>query len=85
MIKIKDLLEKVNNLMIAGELRKTLAHEVLAKNFNFEIKKEEIEIKNGALFLNIKPIYKNEVFLRKDKVLADLRETIGKNAPKEIR
>lgn len=84
MIEIKDLLLKFNNLLISENLKVNTIREVLFEVINLNIKPEDIKIKNNTVYLNIKPIYKNEIFLKKDKINLKLKESLGKKAPGNI-
>jgi hypothetical protein len=84
MIEIKDLLSKFHNALLGEEIKKETIRNILSEAINFEIKKEDIKIKNGVIYLNIKPIYKNEIYLRKDQILSELEKTLGKKSPEKI-
>ncbi len=84
MIQLKELLIKINNILISEEVKKNLVVDSVFRNTGLKIKKEEIEIKNGIIYLNIKPIYKNEIFFKKEKILSYLKEGIGKRSPVDI-
>ena len=45
---------------------------------------KDIKIKNSTVYLNIKPIYKNEILLKKDKIFLKLKESLGKKSPSNI-
>jgi len=85
MIEIKDLLLKFNNLLVSENLKINTIKEVLFGVVGLEIKSEYIKIKNNDVYLNIKPIYKNEIFFKKDKILLKLEEILGKKAPKDFK
>ena len=84
MIEIKDLLEKFGNILLKEELKKSLVRETISKAINFQISPEDIKIKKGIIYLNIKPIYKNEIFLKKDQITQALEKSLGKKSPKKI-
>lgn len=84
MIEIKDLLLKFNNLLFFEEVKKNSIKEVLNLIIGIQIKNEDIKIKNNIIYLNIKPIYKNEILLNKDKIFLKLKEKLGKKTPQEI-
>ena len=84
MIEIKDLLLKFNNLLISENLKINTIKEVLFEVINLEIKSEDIKIKNNIVYLNIKPIYKNEIFLKKDLINLKIKKILGKKAPEKI-
>jgi hypothetical protein len=85
MIEIKDLLVRFNSLLFSEEIKKSAIRDVLQKTVGVEIKSEDIKIKNGTIYLNIKPIYKNEILVKQEKILLALKESLGKKTPKDIR
>lgn len=85
MIEIKDLLLKFGNLLLSEEAKKEAIKNVISGIVGVKIKNEDIKIKNGTVYLSIKPIYKNEIFLKQEKILALLQENLGKKSPKNIR
>jgi len=85
MIEIKDLLLNLRNLLLTEDSKKPLIIDIILKATGLELKKENLEIKGGVLYLNIKPIYKNEIFIKKDEILSQLKQKLDKKAPLEIR
>jgi len=84
MIEIKDLLLKFGNILLKEEVKKDLIREIISKAINFEIKKEDIKIKNNVIYLNIKPIYKNEIFLKKDEIFNELKILLAQKTPEKF-
>ncbi|MFA4975580.1 MAG: hypothetical protein WC839_02345 [Candidatus Paceibacterota bacterium] len=84
MIEIKDLLLRFNNLLISENFKINTIQKVLFDVLNLQIKNEDIKIKNNIVYLNIKPIYKNEILLKKEKILFELKENLGKKAPENL-
>ncbi len=85
MIEIKDLLARFSNILLGEEVKKESIRKIISEAIRVEIKKEDIEIKNNIIYLNIKPIYKNEILLKKDKIHTKLEEFFGVKAPENIR
>ncbi|MDR3519769.1 MAG: hypothetical protein P4L63_02700 [Candidatus Pacebacteria bacterium] len=85
MIEIKDLLGKFSKLLVSGEVKKGAIRDVLQKTIGIDIKSEDIKIKNNTIYLNIRPIYKNEIFLKQEKIFLALKESLGEKIPKDIR
>jgi len=85
MIEIKSLLLRWNNFFLSETIKKELIQKTIKENTNLDVKDEEIEIKNNTIVLNIKPIYKNEIFLKKEKILLDISNALGKKSPTDIR
>jgi hypothetical protein len=85
MIEIKDLLAKFNNILLGEEGKKEAIRKIISEVINAEIRSEDIKIKNGTICLNIKPIYKNEILIKQDKIFLKLKESLGKKIPENIR
>ncbi len=85
MIEIKDLLLNFSKLLLSEEVRKESVRETILKITKVPIKKEEIKIKNGTLYLNIKPIYKNEIFIKREQIISELEAVLGKKTPQNFR
>lgn len=86
MIEVKNLLEKFNHILLSEESKKESVRRAVSEALQTEIKSEDVKIKNNVVYLNIKPIYKNEVFLKQEQILKRLGELfLGKNPPLELR
>jgi len=85
MIEIKDLLLKFNNLLISETLKIDAIRKVLLDIIKIEVEPKDIKIKNNIIYLSIKPIYKNEIFLKKDKIFLELKNILGKKTPQDIK
>ena len=84
MIEIKDLLLRFGNILLKEESKKELIRETISKAINYNIKSEDIKIKKGVIYLNIKPIYKNEIYLKKDEIFQELKELLSQKAPEKF-
>jgi hypothetical protein len=84
MIEIKDLLSNFENLLVSESFKKREVKRIILEEAKIDIKTEDIQLKNGTIFLNIKPIYKNEIFFKKDKILSKLRESLDKESPGDV-
>ena len=86
MIEIKDLLSRFNNILLDEEGKKESVRKVISEVIGVEINSEDVKIKSGTVFLNLKPIYKNEIFMKQEKIFEKLKEILGKkpyiNRPK---
>ncbi|HEY4493846.1 MAG TPA: hypothetical protein VJB95_00200 [Candidatus Paceibacterota bacterium] len=85
MIEIKDLLAKFRNILGSGEEKKRILKKILLEVVGLDVDTADMEIKNNTVYLNIKPIYKNEVLLKQDKIFSKLEEIWGSRAPHSIR
>lgn len=85
MIEIKDLLSNIKDLLLSEEIKKGVIIEAIFDVVKIKIEAKDIKIKNGTIYLQIKPIYKNEVFLNKEKILVSLENSLGKRKFVDIR
>lgn len=84
MIEIKDLLSRWSAVLLSEKGKKETLARVLGEAIGVSLNSDDIKIQNGTVYLNIKPIYKNEIFLKKEKILSQMEEAFGKNSPKNI-
>jgi len=84
MIEIKDLLGRFKNILFSEEIKINSIIEILHQIIGVQIKPEDIKIKNNTIYLNIKPIYKSEIFIKKEQIFLKLKESLGKNIPQNI-
>jgi hypothetical protein len=85
MIEIKDLLAKWSGILLSEEAKKETTRKIIEQTINISIKSEDVKLKGGTIFLNIKPIYKSEILLKQNKILEKLEVAFGGKAPKELR
>ncbi len=85
MIEVKDLLLRWSNLILSKEVKKDSIRIVLEEVVNIKIETSDIEIKNNTVYLNIKSIYKNEIFINREKINSKLEEVLGKRSPNVFR
>jgi hypothetical protein len=85
MVELKDLLARFNEILLGEEGKSDSVRIAISSVINTEIKKEDIKIKNNIIYLNIKPIYKNEILLKQDQIFSKIKELLGKKTPEEIR
>ena len=85
MIEIKELLNKFNSTLLSSERKKNFIAEVVFEVVGVKINPKKIEIKNNTVYLNIKPIYKSEIFLKQKQIFSKLKENFKKTNPPKIR
>ena len=81
MIEIKDILLNISNVLLKADIKRETVRDVLNSVLGIEIKREDIQIKNNTIYLNIKPIYKNEIFLKKEEIREKLEKSLGSRHP----
>jgi hypothetical protein len=85
MIEIKDLLSRFNNILLSEEGKKESVRSIISEIIKVEINPKDVKIKNNIIYLNIKPIYKNEILLKQDQIFLRLKESLNKKTPRAIR
>ncbi len=85
MIEIKDLLSKWSHLLGKEEVKKASLLRILNEVLNINIPSQDINIRNNTIYLNIKPIYKSEILMKREEIFRKLEEALGDKAPDEIR
>jgi hypothetical protein len=76
MFNISDYLSKFKNITPPDKFVKDELVAVVKDVIGVEIKKDNIDVRNGTIFLSVDPIIKNEIFLKKAEVLESLREKL---------
>ena len=64
MLEIKDLLLNFRNILLLQEDKEEIIIKIILEITNLQLKKENFHVKNGVLYLNTKPLYKNEIFIK---------------------
>lgn len=81
MIEIKDLLNRFSSILLSEEAKKQSIRNIISEIIKTEIDSKDIKIKNGVIYLNIKPIYKNQILIKQEEIFLKLKESLGKKAP----
>ena len=85
MIEIRDLLAKWNTTLVSGEFKKESIRGAIRAVIGVDISTKDIEIKNNIIYLNLKPIYKSEIFLKKAELYSFLNTVLNQKNTPEIR
>ena len=85
MVELKDLLLGFRNTLLSEEVKKESIIKIISENIGVDIKPEDVKIKNGTVYLNIKPIYKNEILVKRDQIFAELKASLGQKSPQDLR
>ena len=85
MIEIKDLLNRFSETLLGEESKKEIVRNAISSVIKINISSQDVKIKNNIIYLDIKPIYKNEIFMKQDQIFLVLKESLGKKSPEGIR
>lgn len=85
-INIENFLEKFRELKPPKKFIEDETVKTINIILNISLKTEDIDYRNGIIY--IKPInsnLKNEIFMKKEKILEELSKKFKKRAPRDIR
>ncbi len=69
---VGEFLDKFKSQAVKEIQKRTTLLNIIKKNINEDIPIENISIKNGLVTLNTKQIVKNQIFIKKDKILKEI-------------
>ncbi len=84
MIELKDLLSRFDKILSSNTARKNIVAETIKEVAGLDVETKNINIKGDTIYLFIKPIYKNELLLKKDMFFRELEKKLDKNTLKKI-
>jgi hypothetical protein len=86
MIEVKDLLQRFESILLSEESKRESVRQAVSEALRTEINSEDVKIKNNVIYLNLKPIYKNEIFIKQEQIFKRMEQLLlGKNPPLELR
>ncbi|MFA5933986.1 MAG: hypothetical protein WC795_02075 [Candidatus Paceibacterota bacterium] len=77
-MQISNLLEKFQNIIHSNDIIRKSIQESIQKYTNVLIEKENITIKPQIIYIRTTPTIKNEIILKKQKILEDIGQKIEK-------
>jgi hypothetical protein len=84
MIEIKDVLSRFRNVLLKEETKTNTIQKVLEDVVGISIEPKQITIKNHIIYLDIKPIYKSEIFLKQEEITSRLKEVFDQYIPDKL-
>jgi hypothetical protein len=84
MIEVKDLLKKFEHILLSEESKKESVCQAISEVLGISIDPKAMRIQKNTIYLDLKPIYKTEIFLKHERILRRLQELL-KNPPHKIR
>ena len=82
---IGDLLKKFKTLVPREKIVKDEMISAVFEETGILLQSEEISFQNGVIFIKTNPVIKNELFMRKQKILLEIKKKIGDAFPHDIR
>ena len=74
MLSLNAFLEKFKNITQPDEAVIRLLSETIKKEAGVEIPTKNISIKNSNAYIKTKSLYKNEIYIKKEKILLSLKK-----------
>lgn len=84
MFNIGNFLERFKNITPPDKFVKDVFIYVVKDAVNIEIEKDDLDVRNGTIFISIDPIIKSEIFLKKNEIMKNLTKKL-KEYKKTIR
>lgn len=83
-MEIGFLLEKYRKIKPKDEDKKLAVLSAIFESCGIQMDKSEVEVKGWNIFLKTSSKARSEIFMRKQKILASLKEKLGSSCPKDI-
>jgi len=75
MFNISSFLEKFSKNLKNNSFLKGLIIDVVKNQTNILLKEEDLEIKEGVVFITSSPGVKNKIFIHKENILIEINKT----------
>ncbi len=86
LLNIGDYLARFKKLKPPADFVKSEIIKIIKDILGADLKATDITCKGGVIYIKSKnPVLKNEIFIKKEKILEALGKKLGTLSPKEIR
>lgn len=85
MFNISDYLERFKTIQIEKTQFKDFVVELIKKELNFDLDRDNVDLKKGIVYLKISPIQKNELFIKKQFLLGEFNKNFPNLPIRDIR
>jgi hypothetical protein len=85
MKQIGELLERFKTLKIAHSDVKVAVRETLYSLLSIDVDEASIRVSGDVVFVQVRPIVKNQILLQKETILEELKKTLGQKAPRDVK
>jgi len=84
MQKIKFFLEKFKNFVPSDRVLKTAVIAAVKKQTKIELTLSAIKISGWQIYLTVKPVVRSEIFIKRERIMAELEQTLANYQFKKI-
>ena len=85
MNNLGGFLEKFKNLLGTSKFQKDAVISMIESVVKIKLQDKEIDIKDFVVYIKASPAVRGEIFMRKQKILDELKKVLANKAPREIR
>jgi len=85
MDNISIYLQKFSKIGLGDRELKENIILIIKNKLGFELKKEDIKIKDDIITINTTPITKNEIFINKEAILKEIKSKFGAEKTENIK
>ena len=82
---ITQFFDKFKRMLSEGEMGRSVIVSTISKNTSIQIQSESIKVKGSVIYISGSPMLRNEVLMRKEKILKELLEAIPHKRFTDIR
>lgn len=73
---INGFFDKFKKIIYQKQETKKIIRDTISKNISFDINDDFFDYKNGIVYLKCSSVFKNEIIIRKEKILKDLAQEL---------
>jgi len=82
---IKNYLDKVKNIIFSKEENSKIILNIIKINTSIELETKNISIRGATIYIKASPIIRNEIMIKKLKILSDISIAINGTTYKDIK
>jgi len=82
---IKNYLDKFKNLISTKDEIYQIVEGVIENNISFKVERKFIQIKAPIIYIKSSPMVRNEIMMKKEKILEDIRKLSPTSNIKDIK
>jgi uncharacterized membrane protein len=82
---ISSLLKKFTSITPPDESVRKEVVRILESDYNISLDIGDVRVQSGVVYLEVSPLIKTEVVMRKEELLSLLQKSLGDSAPRDIR
>lgn len=85
MFNIENFLKRFTLLTPPDDAIRGAVREIIEKEINISIEKKNISVHNNIIYIKTKPLFKNEIFIKKQTILKELEKKFHQKTPRDIK